>query len=119
VRKLVFSLFLVASSAGAALATEPARVTNLKVTQEADRSRIEIDLSASVESSVRRVVGAPMIICELTGCLPNPGLASRAVDGRHVRSIRVFPQGDVTLVEITLGCTATSTSAIRRGSSST
>ena len=71
----------IASPSGA----EPVRITGLRVIEESDRSRIEIDLSEPVECRVRRIHGTDLLLCELPGCIPGP--PRRADDQRPLRSL--------------------------------
>lgn len=101
--RFIVPLLFAAAIASPANAVEPVRITGLRVTEEAGRSRIEIDLSEPVECRVRRIHGTDLLLCELPGCVPGSGVDAQEINGRHVRSVHVLPREAETLLKVTLG----------------
>jgi tetratricopeptide (TPR) repeat protein len=94
---------LLAASIASPSSAEPVRITGLRVIEESNRSRIEIDLSEPVECRVRRIHGTDLLLCELPGCIPDRGVDAQMINGRYVRSVHVLPRAGETLLKITLG----------------
>ena len=101
--RFIFPLLLAAAIVSPCNAFASVHITGVRVIEESNRSRIEIDLSEPVECRVRRIHGTDLLLCELPGCVPARGVEAQVINGKHVRSVHVLARADETLLKITLG----------------
>lgn len=87
---------------GVAPAEQSACVTAIRVSELADRTRIEIDIARAAAPTVLRGVDGASVVCRFDSCEATLPIPDKVIESPRARAMRVSRQGGSAFVEIAL-----------------